>query len=103
MSDNSPISPLTENDKARLFLILESHTKILAIQTNILETQNRQLARLELGMFGDERIKHDGLVKDMEEVKKWISAYKVKIAYAAGIFTAVGFMIEKLWDWITRK
>lgn len=104
------LSPMTVNDKDRLWLTLESHTRILdeqtkiqKEQTRILNIQSSQLNKLDLGMFGDEKIKFDGVVKDVAVMKIWISGFKMKIAWIAGLFMGVGFSLEKLWDWITRK
>lgn len=80
---------MTEDEKGRLFATLDA-------QTN-------QLRRLEMGMYGDEKLGHKGLVKDMEYVLRWITKSKVKIAWVSGFCTAIGFGIKGLWDWITRK
>lgn len=83
------MSQLTEQEKNLLF--------------ETLEKQNKSLARLEQGMYGDDQLGIKGLISDMHYVKKWIAGHKLKVAYLTGIFTAVGFGVKAAWEYVTRK
>lgn len=83
------MSQITEQEKQRLF--------------DILNAQSKQLDRLEKGMFGDEKLKIPGLISDMIVVKDWIVKYKLKIAFVSGIFTTIGFLITKVWEYLTHQ
>lgn len=82
-------NPLNDDEKRRLFMTLDAQTK--------------QLERLEQGMFGDEKLKQPGLINDMIYVKRWISAYRLKIAYITGACTAIGYLATKAWEYFTTK
>ena len=81
--------PLNDDEKHRLF--------------EILKLQSEQLARLEQGMFGDDKLKQKGLIADMVEVKEWITNSKQKIATITGVCLTVGFLLKMLWEWVVNR
>lgn len=58
---------------------------------------------LKVATFGDKQLKIPGLLDDVADLKKWIMKSRLKIAYAAGIFTAVGMGVKFIWEWISGK
>lgn len=81
--------PLTQDEKNRIFMTLDA-------QTEVLESLKR-------GMYGDDKNKQKGLVDDVQDIKAWVEKSKKKIAYLTGIATAVGFLLNKAWDWWTSN
>ena len=77
---------LSQDEKNRIFMTLDAQTKILE--------------RLERGMYGDKENGVKGVLKDVAEIKKWIAASKVKIAFISGIGATVGFFSAKAWEWL---
>jgi hypothetical protein len=86
MNQDDQPTELTIADKKRLFATLDAQT--------------RQLDKLEVGMYGDKQLKIPGLVNDMIDVKAWITKYKLRIAYIAGICTLAGFLVKAAWEYI---
>lgn len=68
------IEPLNQDEKNRLFLTLDAQT--------------RQLDRLERGIFGDKDLKIAGLIRDVDDIKKWRNGLKLKIAFISGAFAS---------------
>lgn len=94
---------MTQEDKNRLFMTLDEIVRKQKAQDVILSMQSDQLAKLEQGMFGDIKLKQDGLIQDMIFVKDWISKNKLRTAYLTGIITTVFFGIKTAIDWLVGK
>jgi hypothetical protein len=80
------MNELTEHEKDRLFATLDKQTA--------------QLANLERGMYGDPANKVKGIVDEVADIKRWIEKSKRKIAWIAGFGTAIGLLLNKVWEWI---
>ena len=80
---------LSIDEKNRIFMTLDA-------QTETLESLKR-------GMYGDLKNKQRGLVDDVQDIKAWIERSKRKIAYIAGIGTAIGFVFSKAWEYFMGK
>ena len=84
-------TPLSEDEKQRILLTLDAQTK--------------QLTRIEGGLFGDEKLGMDGLVKDMKEMKQWRAKVTLRVTFLTGICMSVIYFLkwaaEGLRDWLT--
>lgn len=98
----------TELEKCELLQTLKDiKNKQDAIQSRQLEhgsqldAQDSKLEKLELGMYGDEKLKIPGLIADMKTVKKWINQQKLKVALVAGGIGVLWWIFQKFIDkWI---
>lgn len=68
-----------------------------------LDNQTRQLDEIKRGVYGDPTNKVKGLMGDMEDVKSWIVAAKLKITFFSGIGVTIGFLASRLWEWLIGK
>ena len=80
------IEPLNQDEKNRLFLTLDAQT--------------RQLERLERGIFGDKDLKIDGLIRDVDDIKKWRTSLKLKISFVSGAFVSAWEGLKWLLDYL---
>lgn len=79
------MTELTPDDKNRLFMTLDAQT--------------RQLDKLTRGIFGDKDLKIDGLIRDVDDIKKWRAGLKLKIAFISGAFASAWEAIKLLFDY----
>lgn len=77
---NEPI--FTSIDKQRLFDEMSN-------QTQQIKATRQDIEKIKLGMFGNEDLKINGLVRDNEEQKEWRRGFKLKMAFFAGIITSI--------------
>lgn len=47
------------------------------------------VARIEHAICGDEQMGHIGLVKDVEEIKRWRSRLMLRLSFISGAFVSV--------------
>lgn len=78
------MSQLSEDEKNRLFMTLDLHTK-----------QNETLMR---GMYGDEENKVKGLMDRTEHIEAWITRSKMKIAWLSGSMAVVVIGLKMAWE-----
>ena len=80
--------PLTIHEKERLFSTLDS--------------QSLTLEELKRGMYGDDKNKVPGVLKDVADIKDWISNSKKKITFISGFAAGIGFLLAKAWEWVVN-
>jgi hypothetical protein len=80
---------LTEDDKKRLFMTLDLHTK-----------QNESIER---ALYGDKANKVKGLLERTQHIESWITASKVKIAYISGGVAVFVVLLKLCWEWLSGK
>ena len=87
---------LSEDEKNRLFMTLDFHTK-----------QNETIER---GLYGDKANKVPGALDQIEElrleikkIQAWINKHNLKTAYVSGVVASVVLLFKAGWDWIIYK
>lgn len=63
-----------------------------------LDHQTGQLNDVNRALYGDSKNSVKGLLKDVEDIKDWISTQKKRIAWLTGAALVIGFVLTKGWD-----
>lgn len=90
---NQKLITLTHDDKNRLFMTLDAHTK-----------QNEEIIsrqeKIELAVFGDDKVKYAGLMNDVMVIKAFIAELKAKRMFWLGVGAVATLLAKMFWEWI---
>jgi hypothetical protein len=81
--------PLNEDEKNRLFMTLDLHT--------------RQNEKIERALYGDKENRVKGLMERTTNIETWITKSNLKIAYVTGMVVVATYFTSVAWEWLKGK